>query len=70
MASVYGVEDSAEMQYLNSSFTIGQPAKLDGVGCERCVYGRGEHAEGCLLVQGSDESCEASEALLCARNRC
>jgi hypothetical protein len=35
------------MNYLNPTFTVGGPAKLDGITCERCVYGRGEHAEGC-----------------------
>jgi hypothetical protein len=57
------------MRYLESSFTVGPPASLDGIACEQCVYGRGEHAEGCLAVVESDESYEASEALLNKRAR-
>ena len=34
------------MKYLDKSFTVGQPSTT-AMACERCVYGRGEHAEWC-----------------------
>lgn len=34
------------MKYLGKTpFTVGQPAK--STACERCVYGRGQHADWC-----------------------
>jgi hypothetical protein len=39
----------AFMKYLNSSFSIEPPDKLDGLGCPRCALGPkwGEHAKDC-----------------------
>lgn len=34
------------MKYLQSSFSVAHQAKTLNC-CERCVYGRGEHAEWC-----------------------
>ena len=33
------------MKYLDPSFSVGPPAKVTC--CEKCVYGRGEHAPWC-----------------------
>lgn len=35
------------MQYLNPKFTVGPAAKQMAGTCERCVWGRGGHVEGC-----------------------
>lgn len=36
------------MKYLESTFTVpaGPPRQMEGT-CERCVWGTGEHANGC-----------------------
>lgn len=35
------------MNYLNPTFTVPAPDKQMPGTCEACVWGRGEHAEGC-----------------------
>lgn len=50
------------MQYLNPSFTVGVPSKLDGITCERCVFLRGEHAKDCRYA--SDFAATTHEELV------
>jgi hypothetical protein len=38
------------MKYLEPSFTVSPAAKVFPGTCERCVFGRGEHAEGCRVI--------------------
>lgn len=49
------------MKYLNPSFSVGPPAKVTA--CDRCVYGRGEHAYWCDYWL-SVPACVWREALL------
>lgn len=35
------------MRYLDPTFSVGGPSQVMRGTCERCVWGTGDHAEGC-----------------------